>query len=272
MRYFLSATLILFVSAWVNLQAQVIVVASQYESCGPAKINFSFVPSFTVTKVKWDFGIYGTSTVNSPAINYPTPGIYSVKLTLNDTFTIVKPDFIKIYTKPNASFTQRDSLVVDSFIYIFNAAKQPVDTFIYTYAWNLSDSATDSTPDFVHNFAREGTYSVTLKVTDNHGCVDSTTATIFASSQISVPNVFTPNGDSKNDQLRIQTNGKNAYRLRIYTRSGSMIFETTGAIISWEGQNASGVFMNSGVYYYTLECIDPGNSFRPQAGFIYLLK
>ena len=272
MRYFLSIVFFLFFLGWAEVQAQLGFFADKTVSCGGTNITFTIISSFPVNKVHWDFGNDRTSNLQNPTVSYPDPGIYTVKLTANDTATVTKTDFIKIITKPDAKFNFRDSIVPDSFIFVFTSAKQPVDSLIYTYNWEFSDTTSASTANLIHSFPREGTYSVSLKVTDNFGCVDSMLRKVVVSSAIQVPNVFTPNNDTRNDVLEIQTNGKNTYLFKIYTRTGVLIYQQQGLAISWEGQTSSGVFLDPGIFYYTLECTDPGNSIKPQAGFIYLFK
>ena len=276
MRYFITATFIFFLTGWFNIEAQVDFFAGKTVSCGPTDISFNLVAGgMTINKVRWDFGNGRTSTLQNPTVSYPDPGIYTVKVTVNDTLVITKTNLIKIVTPPIASFNFRDSMAVDSFIFIFTSAKQPIDSLVYTYHWQLSDTSSATTANLIHTFPREGTYLVNLKVSDNMGCTDSLTQSVVASRALVVPNVITPNNDGINDVLIIQTDGKHHYVFRVYSTTGILVFEANGSAILWkvwEGQTSSGVFLNSGVFYYTLECTDPGVVIKRQSGFIYLFK
>jgi gliding motility-associated-like protein len=123
----------------------------------------------------------------------------------------------------------------------------------------------------VHQFDSAGIYNANLKVTDEFGCVDSFHHVIRASNKIVVPNVFTPNDDNLNDVLEIQTNGKSNYLFRVFSHSGILVFKLESVFIRWGGENLSGLRLNQGVYYYTLESLDPVNP-STQSGFIYLLR
>ncbi len=50
---------------------------------------------------------------------------------------------------------------------------QDSDGTIASYAWNFGDSESGSTPTISHTFAADGTYEVTLIVTDNEGATDN---------------------------------------------------------------------------------------------------
>src|SRR5207247_610592 len=72
--------------------------------------------------------------------------------------------------------------------------------------WNLGDGTSSTQPTVIHVFPYNGTYSVSLIVT-NPPCSDTALATVTAkdmSSYVTVgaANVFTPNGDGTNDCFR----------------------------------------------------------------------
>jgi len=71
---------------------------------------------------------------------------------------------------------------------------------------------------------------------------------------IMVPNAFTPNGDGKNDLLRVVGNiGKlEGFRFSIFNRWGEMIFQTTDRKQGWDG-NYKGQPSQAGAYVYMLE-------------------
>ncbi len=105
MRYFITATFIFFLTGWFNIEAQVDFFAGKTVSCGPTDISFNLVAGgMTINKVRWDFGNGRTSTLQNPTVSYPDPGIYTVKVTVNDTLVITKTNLIKIVTPPHCQF------------------------------------------------------------------------------------------------------------------------------------------------------------------------
>jgi gliding motility-associated-like protein len=272
MRYFFSLILTFLTIAISNLSAQVDFVADKVEGCGILTVKFNPVTTELVQKYFWDFGNGKTSLQATPTVTYTQAGEYTVKLTVNDSsVAIIKSNYIKVRHLPDARFIIVDSVNTGPFIYNLYATRQPVDTFTYSFAWIFSDDSTATGPIVFHQFNSSGIYNATLKVTDDFGCVDSVHHIIVASTKIVVPNVFTPNGDLKNDVLEIQTNGKSSYLFTVYSSSGMVVFKLESVFIRWGGENISGEKLNSGIYYFTLESLDPGNP-SSQSGFIYLLR
>ena len=84
-----------------------------------------------------------------------------------------------------------------------------------------------------------------------------------------IPNVFTPNGDSKNEVFYIQD--IDYFRnnsLTIYNRWGAEVYSKQYYLNEWEGQSNNGNRLPDGTYYYIL---DIGNGkVPPYTGFILL--
>ena len=68
-----------------------------------------------------------------------------------------------------------------------------------------------------------------------------------------IPNVFTPNGDSQNDTYYIKNLCKyDNFRIRIFNRWGKLIYESTDPGFHWDGNTTGGTEASEGVYYYVL--------------------
>ncbi len=84
------------------------------------------------------------------------------------------------------------------------------------------------------------TYTVTLKT--NATCTGSDSVTVFVydskcgKNDVYVPNVFTPNGDGKNDVLYVRGNNITELYFTIYDRWGEEVFQTTDQTIGWKGE------------------------------------
>ena len=75
---------------------------------------------------------------------------------------------------------------------------------------------------------------------------------------IIIPNGFSPNGDSKNDQWLIKGLDKfpNA-RVRIFNRWGNLVYQyNSGYNEPWQGVNESGNQLPAATYYYVIEAGD----------------
>lgn len=76
-------------------------------------------------------------------------------------------------------------------------------------------------------------------------------------SDIIIPNSFSPNGDGVNDYFVIE-NLKSAFNLKIYNRWGDLLFDNSDAFVAWDGSaqaealNKTGQ-LPEGTYFYLLQ-------------------
>lgn len=86
---------------------------------------------------------------------------------------------------------------------------------------------------------------------------------------IKVPNVITPNGDGKNDVLKIE--GIELYKessLAIFNRWGNEVYRSPGNYLN----NWSGDGLSEGTYYYVLKLVSKQNAQSAVTGWITLLR
>ncbi|WP_199118824.1 gliding motility-associated C-terminal domain-containing protein [Pedobacter sp. ASV28] len=86
---------------------------------------------------------------------------------------------------------------------------------------------------------------------------------------IRVPNVITPNGDGKNDVLKIE--GIELYKentLSIFNRWGNEVYRSTGGY----NNNWSGEGLSEGTYYYVLKLVSKEGNTQSVTGWITLLR
>ena len=97
----------------------------------------------------------------------------------------------------------------------------------------------------------------TVNVTDNNGCKNSDSVTVFVSNSNPagnyMPNAFTPNNDRLNDCFGLKYWG-NVTRLdfSIYNRFGERVFYTADPAKCWDGR-FKGVLQEIGVYVYIIK-------------------
>ncbi|PLX13491.1 MAG: hypothetical protein C0597_11680 [Marinilabiliales bacterium] len=82
------------------------------------------------------------------------------------------------------------------------------------------------------------TYVIRMYSESEYGCIDSIFLNIKVEpSKIEFPNVFTPNGDTKNDYF-IPKEGYQSirnFKITIFTQAGQLVHEYEGDIRDWEG-------------------------------------
>jgi gliding motility-associated-like protein len=261
------------------LSGQYNFTASETEGCTPMKVKYNFVSSASVdtaTSFTWDFGNGQTSILRNPdSVNYETAGLYDVTLVV--TFVnggeewIIKPDYLNVHHTVPANFIYYDTVSTETYVLRHN---EPLDAGpVYTFLWNIEGFSDRTGPKQTIVFPDTGTYTVSLTVTDSYGCSDKTTQDILVYPGIIVQNVFTPNGDNVNDYFIVTNQGGVPLILRIFTRTGILVYENEGSTVTWDGLTASGQKVNAGVYFYTIEARigDPSKKYT-KTGFLYLYK
>ena len=132
-----------------------------------------------------------------------------------------------------------------------------------TYLWQ------DGSTKKYFNVSDPGQYLLT--VTNGCGAATAKKNVSFEKCLSLFPNVFTPNGDGKNDLFRI-TNGiglKN-YHLQIFNRYGERIFETNSSTKGWDGTYKN-IIEGTGAFIW--QCtFSEGSNTKNLKGTILLLR
>jgi gliding motility-associated-like protein len=112
---------------------------------------------------------------------------------------------------------------------------------------------------------------------NNLGCKDSSCVRIYINDkcltrEIFVPNVFSPNGDGKNDEFCVMSGEcLSEFIIRVYDRWGEKVFESSDYTQCWDG-NYKGGKANSGVYVYYLSGKTKDGKNINQKGNLTLLR
>ncbi|MEJ8757825.1 gliding motility-associated C-terminal domain-containing protein [Pontibacter sp. H259] len=133
---------------------------------------------------------------------------------------------------------------------ILKASATSINTPI-TYKWDLGngDILTTTKTTLNYTYATAGNYTVTVKAYDNRGCNETCTGILEIlepTSDITIPNIFTPNGDGKNDVFKVvnYTLDKPVL-MHIYNRWGKQVTIIENGINGWDGYGCP-----EGIYYY----------------------
>jgi gliding motility-associated-like protein len=122
-----------------------------------------------------------------------------------------------------------------------------------SYNWFTADTCTQCPVIIVQP---EETTLFQVEVVDEHGCAtsDEVLITVLISKDISLPNIFSPNGDGVNDELAVPAHPSIAgiERFVIYDRWGSMVFNAVDQLPGSQAGIWDGTFKESpaspGVY------------------------
>ncbi|MEM6264480.1 MAG: PKD domain-containing protein [Bacteroidota bacterium] len=232
-------------------------LASSSSGCSGLEVTFMENTTDAIAYI-WNFGD-GTPVSNEPtAVHvFEDPGSYTVSLTAvgengcESTTTkepvvisdasfadfAVNPGFDVPTPLPNAGFQFQD------------LSQQGVRWF-----WDFGDGNSSTEQNPTHEYNQEGTYTVTLVVTDANGCVSQIekTGVTVISPDIRIPNVFTPNNDGIHDLFLVQYEGKERFALEIFDRWGKPVFSGDAPDKGWDGKASTGNDSPNGVYYYTV--------------------
>lgn len=134
----------------------------------------------------------------------------------------------------------------------------------YSFYWNIAGNEEDKTTDTIsYIFSKKGTYPITVKVIDSKGCIAICNSLVTVKAPINLPpNVFTPNGDDRNDRFTINYEGDEKFEMTIYNRWGRTITTITDGLQGWDGSGCS-----TGIYYYLIKV--ENKEFK---GWIHLLR
>jgi len=221
----------------------------------------SYDPDGTIVNYLWNFGDGNTTTGVNVSHSYPNIGTYTVTLTVTDndgaTDTTTTTKTVRNQS-PEAIFTESDDTVYVDDPIMFNASESydPDGTIVF-YVWDFGDGTTAAGVKVFHAYKDNGSYVVTLIVTDNDGATDTMTTTITATTKI-VPNQspvasFIKSGETVSTSESIHFDG-------------STSFDPDGTIINYlwnfgDGNTATGVvadhtYDDNSVYTVTLTVTD----------------
>jgi uncharacterized repeat protein (TIGR01451 family) len=202
----------------------------------------------------WEFGDGSTGRGERVSHRYDDAGCYRVNLTVvdDDGARGTASQMITVSSVgPSASFTDEPASPSTTDLVYFNSTSSDSDGSIVNCTWDLSDGAILYGEHVIHSYADDGSYTVTLTVTDDDGAVDT------ASHVVSVSNVA-PSASftvAPSDPLTGNV---------VYFNSTSSDFD--GSIVNWTwdlgdgdilyGEHVIHSYADDGSYTVTLKVVD----------------
>ena len=132
-------------------------------------------------------------------------------------------------------------------------------------------------PNPTFTFQDTGRQEILLVVENFNGCRDTIIQELDIKPVITyhLPNAFTPNNDSKNDEFRGvgYLNGIRSFEMGIWNRWGELIFNTSNPEDGWNGRkNNNGKRAPNGVYTYIVKFTGPRGQPYEFNGLITLIR
>ena len=128
------------------------------------------------------------------------------------------------------------------------------------YQWNIYKGTElylqRSEAQHRYTFTEPGNYRVMLGASNSYDCaIDSVQFDISVSeSMLTVPNVFTPNGDGHNDEFRVVYRSIKEFHMWVYNRWGKLVYKSDDPAKGWDG-NIGGRPAAEGAYYYVIRAL-----------------
>ncbi len=155
----------------------------------------------------------------------------------------------------------------------------------YLYTWDFGDStfSYQQNPE-PHIYYKPGEYTVLLNIESERYCKDSLRSEIITvePSALSIPNVFTPDGDPYNERFMVKSKSLRYLSIEIFSRSGMKVYAFSGEgenlknWTGWDGNiNNSSVKARPGVYFYIIRALgwdDVDYDGKAYRGFLYLYR
>jgi PKD repeat protein len=204
-----------------------------------------------VNSYLWTFGDGGSASGRNATHTFTGPGSFAVSLTITDTLgrtqTTTHSLTIGQGQIPTASFVISPASPIINQNVNFNASgsvAEPGHT-ITTFAWNFGDGTLGDGALVTHTYQVEGTYTVTLKVTDDAGRKSSlATQTITVTTDLPIARpVASPNPASGTTGSSVQV-----------SFDGSSSTAATGRIIvsyEWTFSNGGGFTGATGFHSFS---------------------
>ncbi|MBA3663732.1 MAG: gliding motility-associated C-terminal domain-containing protein [Bacteroidetes bacterium] len=253
-------------------------------SCSGSAQQISFTDQSSIpapgvippTGYYWDFGGFGFSVAKDTAIIFPSQGLYNITHVVTSSNGCVSTitQSVNITPKPQAKFLYINNTIqtLETNVSFIDSSKAAV-----SWAWNFGNNTTSNIQNPTSVYTANGSYTVSLTITDQFGCADTYTALVRISNIVSevaqlIPNIISPNNDGKNDFWRLDF--INVFypkaEIEIYNRWGEQLFKSTGYSNAWDG-SYKGSPLPVGAYYYTINLNDSPDS-KPYKGTVTLLK
>jgi len=226
-------------------------------------------------KVK-SVGVYKIDTVEYPTINWShelckTPNDYQrpcpPELNVRSSCDSLK----NILTWNNPNLTCADDVIAYK-IYYTNSYDSPMDSI------ERIDGAENTIFEHFPESSMGGCYAVAAVDSFNNESELSVIQCVDNCSYYQLPNVFSPNGDNKNDTFKAKNplNFVKKVDMKIFNRWGELVFETKNPFIEWDGKTMrSDEVVPTGVYYYICDVWESrisGLEVRNITGFIHVYK
>ncbi len=216
------------------------------------------VPTLPATSTNGIAGTWSPATVSNTANGTytftPNPGECAVAA----TYTVEVNPIPSVTVPANITVNDGDVIAATNFVTTPSTGVSISWTNSNT-AIGLAASGTGNVPQFTATNPGNTDITATITVTPRiNGCIGTPVTYIITvralNKDVFVPNVFSPNGDGKNDVLMVYGNYINRVEMRIFNQWGQQIAMINSRTQGWDGTH-NGKPQPVGVYVYALRAV-----------------
>ena len=228
--------------------------------CAPLTVAFADTTGGGTQTIHWDLGDGNTTADSAFTHTYTAPGSFDVTLRVRDAAgcegELTIPDAITVFPGANGQINANPNPVDAEDPTVQLSGSGSADIISWWWDLGAANPSTSTDQDVEADFpAVPGDYPVMLVVSTTNGCVDTVLSmvTVINPGVIEMPNVFSPNGDGRNDRF-IPIGYKGAPGLmEIYNRWGQVVFSTRNLVQGWNGSG-----FPDGTYFFIVTPDSPG--------------
>ena len=208
----------------------------------------------------WTPALY-LSNPNIPNPTFINPGIVSITYNLkvkdalgcfsiaDDQIHITVSSLAKVFIGNDTAIGMRRPLQ----LHAIDVNNIGFNSYVWSPLFGLSNPFI---PNPLAILDRDMTYYIHANTLFGCEAFDTINIKVYPDPEIYVPNAFTPNNNSINDQLKAIPVGMKAFHFfRIYNRFGEMVFSTADPLIGWDGK-IKGKLQNTGTFVWMAEAVD----------------
>ncbi|MDG1850299.1 MAG: gliding motility-associated C-terminal domain-containing protein [Flavobacteriales bacterium] len=219
------------------------------------------------------------SNKNQNSIKNLSQGNYQVQITDNqgckgelDLSILDAPDPLAYFTPDQDTVAYQNGEVQ-----FLNQSTSGPGTSIISNEWSINDNPFSEKFNSQFDFNEMGAYTVSLKITDNYGCIDSYSKEILATENYYFwsPTAFSPNGDNINDFFNpiVDRIIEDSFQLFIYDIWGKLVFHSKQVNQGWNGKRENNdEIIQMGTYYYKVRFQSLLNKWHEKTGTLVVLK
>jgi len=141
-------------------------------------------------------------------------------------------------------------------------------------SWTTPSSGATGLTHQLNGLAQNQNICIRVRAIRTPACAISSAGTLCEktlSTEIFIPNTFTPNGDGKNDVFYVYSNGIKSMRIIVFNQWGQKLFESNNQSLGWDGKY-QGKIQPNGVYAYALQATLTDGSIVNRSGSISIVR